>query len=67
MDEDTGRQADPINQIHADMESLIETSGLEWTILRASTIASNALGWAGQIRRGGVVRGPDIAPTAVID
>jgi uncharacterized protein YbjT (DUF2867 family) len=67
VDEDAGRQADPINRLHADMESLIEASGLAWTILRANTIASNALGWAGQIRDGDVVRGPGIAPTAVID
>ncbi|MBE3007754.1 NAD(P)H-binding protein [Microbispora sp. NEAU-D428] len=60
------RQTDPINRLHADMESLIEASGLEWTVLRADTIASNALGWAGQIRQDGVVRGPDIAPTAVV-
>jgi uncharacterized protein YbjT (DUF2867 family) len=66
VNDDAGRQTDPINQLHADMESLIEASGLEWTILRANTIASNALGWAGQIRRGDVVRGPDIAPAAVI-
>jgi uncharacterized protein YbjT (DUF2867 family) len=66
VNDDAGRQTDPINQLHADMESLIEASGLEWTILRANTIASNALGWAGQIRRGDVVSGPDIAPTAVI-
>jgi uncharacterized protein YbjT (DUF2867 family) len=66
VNEDAGRQTDPINQLHADMEGLIEASGLEWTILRANTIASNALGWAGQIRRGDVVRGPGIAPTAVI-
>lgn len=66
VNEDAERQTDPINQLHADMESLIEASGLEWTILRANTIASNALGWAGQIRRGDVVAGPDIAPTAVI-
>lgn len=65
--EDTERQADPINQLHADMESLIKGAGPEWTILRANTIASNALGWAGQIRPGNVVRGADIAPTAVID
>jgi len=67
VNENTEQQTDPINQLHADMESLIEASGLEWTVLRANTIASNALGWAGQIRAGGVVRGPDIAPTAVID
>jgi uncharacterized protein YbjT (DUF2867 family) len=58
---------DPINRLHAGMESLIEASGLEWTILRANTIASNTLGWAAQIRGGDSVRGPDIAPTAVID
>lgn len=66
VNEDAELQSDPINQLHADMESLIEASGLEWTILRSTTIASNALGWAGQIRRGDVVRGPDVAPTAVI-
>lgn len=57
---------DPITRLHADMETLVESSGAEWTILRADTIASNALGWAGQIRATGVVRGPDIAPTAVV-
>ena len=67
VNEGAERQTDPINQLHADMESLIEASGPEWTILRANTIASNALGWAGQIRGGDVVRGPDIAPTALID
>lgn len=67
MNEVAGRQTHPINQLHADMESLIEERGLEWTILRANTIASNARGWAGQIHRSGVVRSPDIAPTEVID
>ncbi|MEN3534531.1 NAD(P)H-binding protein [Microbispora sp. ZYX-F-249] len=66
VSDDAERQTDPINQLHADMESLVEASDLEPTVLRADTIASNALGWAGQIRQDGVVRGPDIAPTAVI-
>jgi uncharacterized protein YbjT (DUF2867 family) len=66
VNEEAARQTDPINQLHADMERLIEAKGLEWTILRANTIASNALGWAGQIRRGDVIRGPGTAPTAVI-
>ncbi|WP_245877422.1 SDR family oxidoreductase [Streptomyces glaucescens] len=48
------------------MERLIEESGLEWTVLRSNTIASNARGWAAQIRTTRVVRGPDIAATAVI-
>ncbi|MGN9840639.1 NAD(P)H-binding protein [Nonomuraea sp. H19] len=65
--DDAERQADPINQLHADMEGLIEKSGLQWTFLRADTIASNTRGWAEQIRTAGVVRGPDIAATAVID
>lgn len=64
--EDADRQSDPINQLHADMEALIEGSGLEWAVLRSNTIASNTLGWAAQIRDTGVVRGPDIAPTAVV-
>ncbi|MCP2169905.1 Uncharacterized conserved protein YbjT, contains NAD(P)-binding and DUF2867 domains [Goodfellowiella coeruleoviolacea] len=66
VDDDAARQTDPINQLHADMEALIERSGLEWTVLRANTIASNTLGWAEQIRATGVVRGPEIAATAVV-
>ncbi|MFI9048316.1 NAD(P)H-binding protein [Streptomyces sp. NPDC053427] len=66
VQDDAERQTDPINQLHADMESLIARSGLAWTVLRSNTIASNARGWAEQIRSAGVVRGPDIAPTAVI-
>lgn len=67
VDDTAERQADPIRQLHADMEALIEKSGLERTVLRADTIASNARGWAGQIRAGDVVRGPDTAATAVVD
>ncbi|TLS41372.1 NAD-dependent epimerase/dehydratase family protein [Streptomyces montanus] len=66
VNEDAERQTDPINQLHADMERLIEKSGLEWTVLRSNTIASNARGWAEQIRTTHVVRGPDMAATAVI-
>lgn len=66
VDEDAERQTDPINQFHADMERLVEKSGLEWTVLWSNTIASNARGWAEQIRTTHVVRGPDIAATAVI-
>ncbi|RST07713.1 NAD-dependent epimerase/dehydratase family protein [Streptomyces sp. WAC07149] len=66
VDEAVERQTDPINQLHADMERLIERSGVEWTFLRSDTIASNARGWAEQIRTTGVVRGPGIAATAVI-
>ena len=50
------RQTDPINQSHADMERLIEQSGLEWTFVRSSGMATNTLGWAPQIQNSNVVR-----------
>ncbi len=56
--DDLGRQADPINQFHADVERSIEESGLEWTFVRSGGMATNTLGWAPQIREGGVVRAP---------
>jgi uncharacterized protein YbjT (DUF2867 family) len=62
-----GADTDPITRLHTDLEAAVQASGLEWTILRADTFASNALGWAGQLRAGDVVRGPDNAATAVID
>lgn len=62
-----GRDTDPITRLHADLEAAVQATGLEWTILRADTFASNALGWAAQLHSGGVVRGPDSAATAVID
>jgi uncharacterized protein YbjT (DUF2867 family) len=60
-------QVDPIFRLHADMERLIEASGLPRTVLRSDTLASNTLGWAEQIRTAGVVRGPLTAATAVVD
>ncbi|MET8429368.1 NAD(P)H-binding protein [Nocardia sp. NPDC004860] len=63
---DQGPQSDLIPQLHAEMEALIEGSGLPWTVLRADTLASNALGWAGQIRAGDVVRATEVAPCAVV-
>jgi len=56
--DDLERQADPVSQFHADIERLIERSGLEWTFLRISGLASNTLGWAPQIRADGIVRWP---------
>jgi uncharacterized protein YbjT (DUF2867 family) len=56
--EDVAQQADPITAFHADIERLIEQSGLEWTFLRISGLATNTLGWAQQIRADGVVRWP---------
>ena len=51
------------------IERLIETSGLEWTFLRAGMFAGNARHfWGPQIRTGDVVRWPYLdAPTAPID
>ncbi|MFI6587244.1 NAD(P)H-binding protein [Embleya sp. NPDC050493] len=64
--DDVDRQADPISGLHAGMEGVIAKSTAAWTFLRAETIASNALGWAGQIRDSGVVRGPDLAAKPVV-
>ncbi|GAA1710701.1 NAD(P)H-binding protein [Fodinicola feengrottensis] len=36
---------------------LLRRSGLEWTFIRPSTFAANALWWAPQIRAGDIVRG----------
>lgn len=52
------QQADPINDFHANIERLIEQSGLAWTFLRVSGFATNTLGWAQQIRADGAVRWP---------
>jgi len=56
--DDLERQTDPINQSHANLERMIEQSGLEWTFLRPSGFATNTLGWAEQVRANGVVRWP---------
>ncbi|MFD6281954.1 NAD(P)H-binding protein [Streptomyces sp. NPDC060209] len=67
IDDEAARQSDPIVQVHADMEELLHSAGLRPVVLRSDTLASNALGWAGQLKAGGVVAGPDIARTAVVD
>src|SRR2546428_378592 len=56
--DDLEQQTDPITAFHADIEHLIEQSGLEWTFLRCGGFATNALMWAPQIRADGVVRWP---------
>lgn len=51
-----GGQPNPVAALHAQIERLIETSGLEWTFLRPGVFAANArLWWAPQIRAGDVV------------
>jgi uncharacterized protein YbjT (DUF2867 family) len=47
----------PIGMVHAAVEQAIEESGVEWTHIRPSTFAANALWWDGQIRAGDVVQG----------
>ncbi len=63
------RQPNPMRDMHARIEQLIEASGLEWTFLRPGMFAANTLGWwAPQIRTGDVVRWPYLsAPTAPTD
>jgi uncharacterized protein YbjT (DUF2867 family) len=52
-------QPNPMSALHAQIERLIETSGLEWTFLRPGMFAANARSWwASQIRAGDVVRWP---------
>ncbi|AGA27237.1 SDR family oxidoreductase [Singulisphaera acidiphila] len=57
--DDVEQQTNLIGKIHADLEHLIERSGLEWTFVRPGAFATNARGWwAPQIRVGDVVRWP---------
>jgi uncharacterized protein YbjT (DUF2867 family) len=60
--------ANPFAALHAEIERLIEASGMRWTFLRPGMFAANALlWWAPQIRAGDVVRWPYAeAPTAPI-
>ena len=62
------QQPNPVAALHAEIERMIETSGLQWTFLRPGMFAANALSWwAPQIRAGDVVRWPYVAaPTAPI-
>jgi uncharacterized protein YbjT (DUF2867 family) len=63
------QQPNPSRDAAERIERLIETSGIEWTFLRAGIFAGNALHfWGPQIRAGDVVRWPyPDAPTAPTD
>ena len=63
------QQPNPARDMAERIERLIETSGLEWTFLRAGMFAGNARHfWGPQIRTGDVVRWPYLdAPTAPTD
>ena len=67
VDDTAARQSDPVLQVHADMEGLLRRAGLRPVVLRSDTLASNARGWAAQLRERDVVSGPDVARTAVVD
>lgn len=62
------QQPNPLRLLHARIEQVIETSGLDWTFLRPGIFAANSLGWwAQQIRAGGIVRWPHVnVPTAPV-
>jgi uncharacterized protein YbjT (DUF2867 family) len=62
------QQPNPVATLHAEIERLIEASGVQWTFLRTGMFAANALlWWARTIRAGDVVRWPYAeAPTAPI-
>jgi uncharacterized protein YbjT (DUF2867 family) len=63
------QQPNPSREMAERIERLIETSGMEWTFLRAGMFAGNARHfWGPQIRAGNVVRWPYLdAPTAPTD
>ncbi|HTL03415.1 MAG TPA: NAD(P)H-binding protein [Vicinamibacterales bacterium] len=63
------QQPNPSRDMVERIERLIETSGMQWTFLRAGMFAGNALHfWAPRIRAGDVVRWPYLdAPTAPTD
>ncbi|MEU4805710.1 NAD(P)H-binding protein [Actinosynnema sp. NPDC023587] len=51
------------NNCHAYLESLLIPTDLEWTFLRTTGFFANAMGFAGQVRGGDVVRFPYGAAT----
>jgi uncharacterized protein YbjT (DUF2867 family) len=63
------QQPNPSRDMTERIERLIETSGMEWTFLRAGIFAGNARHfWGPSIRAGDVVRWPYLeAPTAPTD
>ena len=46
-----------VGEPHAEVEAAVRASSLEWTIVRPSTFAANALWWADQLRAGDTVAG----------
>jgi len=54
----SGARTNAIGLLHAEIEDAVRDAGLQWTFLRPGAFATNALGWAQQIRATGVVRAP---------
>lgn len=65
--DDTDRQSDPIAQVHADLERLLNDADVPLVVLRSDTLASNSRGWMPQLGRSDQVRGLRSAATAVVD
>lgn len=63
------QQTNPLAHMHAQIESTIAFSGLEWTFLRPGMFSANARDWwAGAIRANAPIRWPYLStPTAPID
>jgi len=63
------QQPNPMRELHAEIERLLASAGLETAVLRPGMFVSNALHWwAPQIRKGDVVRWPyAAAETAPLD
>jgi uncharacterized protein YbjT (DUF2867 family) len=53
-----GKPDNAIVKMWLQAEAAVHASGLDWTVLRASGFASNALRWLPQLRQGDVVRAP---------
>ena len=54
--DNTAGQADSLSERHAQAERAVESSGLEWVVLRPRWLCRNALWWAGAVRAGRPVR-----------
>jgi len=53
------QQPNPLARFHAELDGLVRSAGVKWTILRPGMFASNSIGWwAASIRQGDVVRWP---------
>jgi uncharacterized protein YbjT (DUF2867 family) len=63
------QQPNPLARFHAELDAVVMSAGIDWTILRPGMFASNTIGWwAEAIRQGDVVRWPfGSAETAPID